>query len=71
MTRTGEYYLDILYPDIDSASEAEKKKYKKDKEFITKYIDKLNSEYDSLSGNIEQFGEKDFVILLVKYQAKK
>lgn len=68
MTRTVEYYLDILYPDIDSASEAEKKKYKKDKEFITKYIDKVNSEYDSLSGNIERFGEKDFVILLIKYQ---
>lgn len=71
MNKTVEDYLNILYPNRDSLLEEEKKRFEKDKKFLTEYLDEVNSEYNKYLGQIDDFGEYRFTTLLLQLSKER
>lgn len=66
MNKSIEYYLNILYPNQNSLSEEDQKKFEKDKDFLLEHLNAFNKTYDKYSININEFGEFKFTSTILK-----
>lgn len=66
MNKSIEEYLKILYPNIDSLSEEEQKRFDKDKNFLLEFFDEFNKEYNKYLDQIDNFGEYEFTSTILQ-----